>query len=236
MDLSSKRFDENLLSIIDHYKKYPEMLPWVGCDYEKESFKLLLVGESHYLDKDITYHHNASAWYGGLTLPDKDKNWIYTRKVISIGIEQNWKSKPKTIYRNADKALMETRYYSDDKTAFTKLAFTNYFQRPAEHTGKSIKASKIDQEASSRVFNAVVEILTPDAVVFISSLAYKEAKAGGVLSHLDLLSIPFLRTSHPATAWWYRNSKAYGNKSGRDHMISFIDRLYRLTSNANKAN
>lgn len=210
---------------ISHYKKYPNLKPLIGSNYTNAKIKLLVVGESHYLDVESTYHHDPEDWYEGIDISDKkDIGWMKTRSIIINGIKSNWKSRSKAIYRNIEKALFESELFEKKPdSVFSEISFMNFFQRPAEITGKSIKVSEEDLIVSKSVFIDVVNIIKPDVVVFTSSLAYKTAKKGGALDLLRDSNIAFTRTPHPGMPWWNRVSKAYNNKTGRLHFIDFIN-------------
>ena len=224
MEHSSTEFDEKL-DKIDHYVKYPEMRPWVGTDYNNQKVKVLTIGESHYLAKGSTYHIDADDWYDGISMSDKpDKAGIHTRNVIFNGIKTNWKKKSKVIFKNTEDALFLSNLFPvKPESAYYNIAFMNFFQRPAEKTGKSIKVKSVDLAISKQVFSEVVNIINPTTVLFTSVLAYKNAKKNGVLRYLTSNNIPFVKCPHPATSWWNRESKAYGNKTGKNHFISFIN-------------
>ena len=97
---------EERLNLIDHYRTYPDMKVWVGCNFPKMDKKLLLIGESHYLDGTSYYHHDPENWHEGVCISDKpDRGWIKTRNIISNGIDTKWKDRSKAIYRNIEKAL-----------------------------------------------------------------------------------------------------------------------------------
>ena len=77
-------FDTSLKQI-PHYQAYPAMLPFVGEEYISEQHKkVLVIGESHYLPKESTVHHDAEAWYAGSqeSLNDKEVAWINTCELI----------------------------------------------------------------------------------------------------------------------------------------------------------
>lgn len=228
MEYFSNAFDEQFTKI-KHYQNYPEMLPWIGHKYSNTRVKTLLVGESHYLSKSSEYHHDPIAWYEGLIISDKDDcGWIKTRNIISNGIETKWKSASKTIYRNIEKALFESDMFGNiPDTAFSDVAFMNFYQRPAEITGKSIKVTKHDVVTSNDVFQGVVNIILPDIVIFTSSLAFKSAKKGGSLKYLEDNKIIYTRTPHPGMPWWNRVAKKYGNKSGKTHFVDFVNKQVR---------
>jgi len=153
-----------------------------------------------------------------------DAGWFNTRNIISNGIANNWKSRSKTIYRNTEKALRESKMpVSVDASVYIDVAFMNFFQRPAEVTGKSIKVSERDILLANDVFKSVVDIISPDIVIFTSSLAFQSARKGMALAHLENFNIPYVRTPHPGMPWWNRVSKAYGNRTGKDHFVNFIN-------------
>ncbi|PSW23424.1 hypothetical protein C9I94_14950 [Photobacterium swingsii] len=224
----SNEFDE-ALDTIGHYQNYPDMKPWVGCEYAASRVKILIIGESHYLDVGSTYHHNPEEWYAGVTLSDKeDKGWVKTRNIISNGIKSKWKSKSKTIYRNIEKVLFESEAdFCSSSTAFSRIAFLNYFQRPAEQTGKSIKVSQLDADVSKDVVGQVAKAIAPEIIIFTSSLAYRHAKRSGLLKAFDEQGIKYTRTPHPGMPWWNRVSKVYGNRTGKQHFVDFVNSVVK---------
>lgn len=225
MKNSSTEFDKKF-DKIEHYVKYSEMRPWIGSDYQNQKVKILTIGESHYLAKGSTYHIDADNWYNGISMSDKpDKAGIHTRNVIFNGINTNWKKKSKVIFKNTEDALFLSKLFSiKPESAYYNIAFMNFFQRPAEKNGKSIKVKDLDLSVSKQVFSEVVSIIKPNAVVFTSVLAYKNAKKCGALDYLTSNNIPFVKCPHPATSWWNRESKSYGNQTGKNNFISFINK------------
>ncbi len=225
MKNSSTYFDEKLMKI-EHYRKYSEMLPWIGYDYKNQKIKVLTVGESHYLSKTSTYHHDPISWYAGILMSNKpDKAGIHTRKVIFSGILTQWKKKSKVIFKNTESALLSSNLFPiKPDSAYDNIAFMNFFQRPAEKSGKSIKVKDLDLTISSQVFTEVVNIIKPDVVIFTSVLAYKYAKNCAALDYLSTNEITFTKCPHPATSWWNRKSKMYGNETGKNHFITFINK------------
>lgn len=224
MKYLSTEYDEELNNI-PHYINYPEMRPWIGVNYTHEKVKLLTVGESHYLTMDSKYHLNPEDWYDGVLTSDKeDIGGINTRNVIDRGTATKWKKKSYVIFKNTEDALFSSQLFSDKPdSAYYNIAFMNYFQRPAQVTGKSIRLETMDENIAKEVFLKVVDCINPTAIIFTSSLAYKSAKRSGTLKSLESKKIPFTRSPHPATSWWNRKSKKYKNKTGKDHFISFVN-------------
>ena len=56
----------------------------------------------------------------------------------------------------------------------TNVAYINGFQRPSPETGESIRKflNKIDSKISSDVLSKVIEIISPDVVIFVSKLTW----------------------------------------------------------------
>jgi hypothetical protein len=223
---------DDQLDLIDHYKIYPEMKVWIGCNYPSNANKLLLIGESHYLKKESDFHHDPATWYAGISVTGKsDYGWLKTRSIIFNGINTKWRTKSKSIYRNIEKALFESTMFDEKPlTAFTEVAFMNYFQRPAEKTGQSIKVSALDAKLGFDVFKNVVEAISPSMVLFTSSLALHHAKKSGIEVFLKRNNISFDRAPHPGMPWWNRRSKAYNNKTGKEHFITFVNNEVARTS------
>ncbi|MHD0644876.1 hypothetical protein ACYPKM_04565 [Pseudomonas aeruginosa] len=214
-------FDADL-SQIEHLAKYRNLMPWVGPGYRDAGLKLLLLGESHYLPDGVTYHHDAASWYAGIQVTDPDHiKWMNTRGIIANGISKKWKGKSKTIYRNLTAALLDAGFPSDHP-AFSQLAYMNFFQRPAEDTGDSIKVKEIDRQVSSSTVADVVKCLRPDLVVFCSKLAWRVASDIGLALKLQEIGITVGDTPHPASAWWNRASKKRGGRTGRQNFIELL--------------
>ena len=60
MSSFTTRYDEQLQTLV-HYQNYPEMLPFIGTNYDSHEKKLLIIGESHYLPKDTLV--DVMKWY-----------------------------------------------------------------------------------------------------------------------------------------------------------------------------
>lgn len=112
----SETFDTEL-SLINHYRLYPSLLPWVGQRYESQQVRLLVIGESHYLHNESQYHHDDDAWYTGLEISGyDDRHWFFTRNIINNGLQSHWKEKSKLIYKNIEKALLNSGFLRQRQT------------------------------------------------------------------------------------------------------------------------
>lgn len=208
------RYDEQL-SAAPHLALYPNLMPWVGAGFASADLKVLLLVESHYLMETTTYHHDAEAWYAGVSLDTTtDIGWMRTRSIIRKGIELNWAGKSKTIYRNLSTELQHTGFGAG-RAPFESLAYMNFFQRPAEKTGDSIQVKEVDRKVSSATVAHVVACLRPNLVVFCRKLAWRVASDEGLVLALREKGIAVGNTPHPASAWWNRASKKRGGRNGR---------------------
>lgn len=210
------------LSECKHFIKYPRMTPWVGSKYLVGS-RLLIIGESHYLPSGVTYHHDSERWYEGEEqelqedisrncMGDVEKkkgiNYINTSGILrirssdsSIEKRKKFSAKGHAIYRNVfssmNSACIGSANYLD---AVDHVAYYNYFQRPAEYTGGSIRVTKRDKEVAEVTFKHVLHTLKPDLIIVVSS------KVGQVIKpHLE--GYKYAVTAHPACPWWTRKTK-----------------------------
>lgn len=192
-------FDEQMMEI-PHYRMHPEMLPYIGRHYQKTG--ILLLGESHYLDKNETDEaKRLQDWYSrsvqeyGFLHPDN----VNTRKVVKNYLRRR-RSKAHSMFANPAKALISEWNLKDvnDSEAFTAFAFFNYFQRPATDSGKSISETEEDNQKAVSVLNRVVEIIKPTKVIFLSKKAY-DSYCGHV-SNVDKKMFDYVY--HPTCKYW----------------------------------
>ncbi|MYM85303.1 hypothetical protein GTP44_25615 [Duganella sp. FT50W] len=168
-------YDDHLCAI-EHYQRYQMMKPWIGSDYSSQQLKLLVLGESHYVNKHARFHHDEVAWYNGVEVPQKFQRGISTRLVLGQSLAERWKRKSSVIYRNIETALMESGVLTADGTSpIHAIAYMNYFQRPAQSSGQSLKHGPLDRLHSAAVVDAVVDILLPDLIV-VCRYAYAQVQ------------------------------------------------------------
>ncbi len=215
----STTFDEQF-SGIGHFQLYPELYPWVGHAFHSQSPRILVLGESHYLEPESDYHHDAAAWYAGINIQGKrDRAWTITRGIVANGLENRWREKSKTIYRNIEAAAVDAGVGASTLVSpFHSMAFMNYFQRPAQVSRKSIVVSALDKSHSAAVLNSVLEILSPQIVIFCSVLAWGAARES-IHRHQH---VRFAFTPHPATRWWHTPMRKCKGKSGRQIFIEAL--------------
>jgi len=210
-----------IMDTIKQYQRYPCMKPWIGNKYHSPMHKRLLVlGESHYLPKGSTVHLIAEDWYEKQQkdLSKEEVKWLSTSGIIENNKDKNFPKKAHGIYKNACIEINSCSFnYKLSSQAIEHFAYYNFFQRPAEVTGDSIKVKGIDKEVSILVLESVIKKLEPELIIFTSSLAGKFGKEVA-----SKKGIPFVITPHPTCAWWNRTAKKY-NGRGRDLISTFLE-------------
>ena len=194
---------------------HPELLPYIGQNYKETG--ILLVGESHYVNNSTEDDLKAVNWYHS-PLPASGyhelnaasaESWFDTRQVFVRynGNDANEERGPGHItFSRPTEVLHELGIGTGDKYKdFCYFAFMNFFQRPALQRGKSIQATDEDRQTANEVFKAVLQILQPKVVVFLSKKARKAFDGGSCFG-----GIPMKAVSHPACQWWYRKRRDGG--------------------------
>lgn len=203
------------LAAIPHYSYHPEMMPFVGRHYPKT--RILLVGESHYLDeKDRDRISDITKWYSTRT---GDYEFCYpgffnTRSVVHSFLICR-RSKAHSIFRNPANALIHAWALNDvsDSEAFCAFAFMNYYQRPACVYGKSIVDEEADNKSAYENLKNVISALKPHITIFLSKKAYL-AYSG----QRDATKDPDAAyVNHPTCSGWH-------NENGEKKLIGLFHR------------
>jgi len=178
----------------DFHRRYPSFAPFIGERYGKrlhdDGFRLLLVGESHYLPEAATLHLDADRWYASdvhalereqdawhrLHPNDEEKDWlawIDTAGVVKSACKTNFVRPGHWIWKNAFEVVNEAGPRYDDPSAVAQdIAFLNFFVRPAR-TGESLKGhlTPLDRELANTIFARRIAELRPTHVAFLSRFA-----------------------------------------------------------------
>lgn len=203
---SIKKFD-NQLSAISRLAMIPAMMPYIGADYESSLHKkLLIIGESYYFPDESTIHKNAEAWYriSQTELNEEEVCYIHCRSLI----ECDWSSAGHKMYRELNSCLNDLRLPMIERS-ISHIAFMNTFFRPASIPGESFKhyCQALDIEESLRVLPKIIEILSPDLVIFTSK--YSWDSIGCSLQISSSIKRDFV--SHPADPFhWNVDSYSHG--------------------------
>ena len=172
--LLEKKLREELAKKVPHFQKYPQMIPFIGTDYDKT--QLLILGESHYLKEadywriKLWYNSRADEWLPkGFT--EEQVNWPGWYGDTHTALLVTKKMHP--IYSNLDAILRACEGPKELKSGLAGCAYMNFFQRPAETNGDSIQDNKSDDIYAAQTLQCVCEVLQPTKIYFASSRSYK---------------------------------------------------------------
>lgn len=217
MKIASK-YDEYLIARLEHLQNHNCFLPHIGKEYDTAVPKILIIAESHYLPMKNDNTFSANEWYFNFKkvysiLDNESIDWINTRGVVGEYLKKKTKKGGLSIFHNLEKSFKNVY---ENINLFEVCAYINYFQRPSEVKGGSIKVDPIDSKIALENVLVLIEILKPNKIIFVSSKAYNDFK----LNTTDDLrkQLPFIGwVPHPsASSWWNRSSSKYGlNSKGR---------------------
>lgn len=212
---SQTKYDEQIKASIKHFEMHELMLPFIGEHYEKH--RILLVSESHYMPEKNNKKLDDS-WYTNKELEKEVQKNHHSRGVIE--------SFNHRLFKNIEKEVKAI----DISLNFEFVAWYNFFQKPAMHkdTFKNVMTPK-DIEVSHEVFEKLLEILEPKAVIFLSKLAFDilQRDSNGkfvrfwsseMKSHnYKDFNIPVFWAHHPNSRYWHRQNKSTPNGVQRFH-------------------
>lgn len=199
---------DTALKEIAHYRIHPEMLPYIGEHYKET--KLMLVGESHYIeaaDLDAEHHqYFNNEWYKN-PVPDNflDRGAFETRGVIRRFLTLR-RGRSYSMFWNPANALIENWGLNGlvcDSDAFSSVCFMNYFQKPASEAGETICYTKDDNDVAAKTLKAVIEVLSPNRIIFLSKKAY-EAFEHAYETMPENICIDYV--NHPTSPHWYKEN------------------------------
>ncbi|GHA68671.1 hypothetical protein [Pontibacter akesuensis] len=232
----STQYDQDFKSTIPHIANYPELLPFVGKNWET-SKRILFLGESHYLPYDKLKAYSSfdyfQNWYEGNSfgLGDIYRKYIYTRNNVFIA-ENGTHEKPLSIYFNLKTALLELPEVSINQEVFSNFSFYNYYQKPAyikgeKHENRSIQPDLIDDKVAYETLLRVTALTNPKVIIFVSRKAYKSfmqmysTRNESILKNIKIDSVP-----HAGRQWWYKKSRSYGDRTGKQKFLDLIKEAY----------
>lgn len=225
-------FDDQL-NELRHYQLYPEMIPFIGSHYRRMNKRVLVIGESHYLEEGKKIQEDLDDWYAGSTahlLDDVDRDWIHTRGTSGSGVNQKYLSKAFGIYRNVEYAIRDLLEgeapHTDNYLRYA--AYYNYFQRPAK-TGLSLHLDSRDKDVAYDHLASLVKVLQPTHLAFVSKLAHNSFwEKHPTQAAFDVRDI--FGTPHPGCSWWNRSLRHYFYEeqevcTGREWFLRRVGRL-----------
>ena len=198
---SLTEYDDDFIKI-KHFQLHPEMLPFVGRNYQQ--IRVLLLGESHYLSNDETDEVKMlKDWYDR---PTTDYPFDYPRNFFTRGVIRNYligsRTRSYTMFSRPANLLIDSWNLKNvnDSEAFTAFSFFNYFQRPASNSGSTIELTDEDEMQAYAIYRRVLEILKPERVIFLSKKAYNSYEKKADSSEFDLTDFVY----HPTCSHWYK--------------------------------
>jgi len=227
------------------YEHFPQMLPWIGKDYNSLNHKkILFIGESHYLPEGIDDElYTPDGWYEqdlNNLLDNSTDAYDFTFTVGKVSLKSdvgNWSSRAHSIYREIEKAMRNTvaekEEYKSCTNMFQYAAYYNYFLRPA-YKGESIRKNikPKDLIIADDAFKEIIGIIKPDCIYFLSKYAWetycqknRENPFILNLSHsTKLINVDY--SPHPSCSWWNRKHINLNNSgellTGKEKMLDFL--------------
>lgn len=231
-------YDVDLKTLLNHLERYPQFLPFFGNRWKQQGSRVLFIAESHYLPEVSNGKSDSKTWYqSDATFLTKDDNeWTHTRGVVmaadryALGGNHTF-SKGHTIFYNMKSAIFDALQMTNkSQMLFQHFGYYNYFQRPAETLGKSINTSGEDYRIAYNTIKAIAETAKPTTLIFVSKMAYNSFNHWRKKEGDEIFTkIPVYHVPHPASAWWNKESKVYGNNgqkiTGRAKFINIIKTL-----------
>ena len=191
--------------IFERFKESPDLRPACPDNYGDSAThkKLLIVGESNYLEENTdSVFKDPEAWYKGedtqSLLPKDEKE---KKKVIKDF--SNWKAN--TI--NVNK-LCESMNAVGIKcgAVYDEAVYYNYFLRPAIYKKGDSTFEKdctdLDREVAGEALCGIIDLLTPDIVIFASKYAFEEFQKYRELHNVDYKDTVIEYVNHPSWASW----------------------------------
>ena len=205
-------YDNKLLEInfCKNSKTHRLMLPYVGSEYEK--YKVLIVGESHYLgeDNDREKVKDFKKW-----LTDKNEiklikpEYINTRWVVKEHCNNNNKQ---PFFSMIKKEIINVEKFWD------KVSFMNFFIVPSINGSREIEALKDMKEKSLENFENVLDVIKPNYILFLSKKSYCIFEK----SNSKYLKNTF-GFGHPSSPWWSRK-----RKDGKKYKEEFKEKIEEI--------
>ena len=218
------RYDNRLLKN-EFLKRHNECLPFIGEKYDDS--RLLLVGESHYVEKEDVGYVDRQDYYE-ISYDDlpkgKYKGYINTRDVFKYRASNkkyfesffsNIATEIAIIINHTSKVSLDQK-----RKAMQQFAFINYYKRPSYERGKTIRElTTQDNMIAYDISCYIMDVLDPNLIVFVSKKAYdsflNSDRNKQMRSKYRIESV-----SHPSCAWW--NRKRNDGKCAREDFYNYV--------------
>lgn len=219
------QYDEQLINQFEHLKRHPQLLPFIGSEWNESPHKLLIVAESHYLHEKYNNMIGHNEWNDLSFLKSfNDKkifDWTNTRANVD-GFIEGWEH---PIHQRLAKSINNVYHHGSALGAYRKVAFYNYFQRPAEEKGESIIKGTMfneDYDLAFDLYQSLINVIKPKWIMFLSKPAfdaYKKKKGGKKELNVS-------RVSHPTTSYWNRKTKQHDDRTSKEKFEEIIGKVF----------
>ena len=172
---------------------------------------------------DFSWENLKSSSKSEISLYREDIEYMWTERVVKNNIKFN----------NRFKALFENMLNikkEEIERAVKSIAFMNYFLRPSEYTGASIKHEYIDSLFSYLNLIRVWKALDEPNIIICSAKARKsfEFYWGLHKNYGKTYLIPenkFCLCNHPSNRSW--NKSMEDNETSKERLLKFIKNVYQ---------
>ncbi len=227
-DLFTTKYDDVIKEQLQHLYNYPEMLPFIGTNYEKMSSKIFILGESHYFDEDVVEELGETFltdWYNqnSLKLDKWITNYFFTRGNLKLVEDMEYR-KPLASYFNIRRELKDKEDLINSDKVFSNFVYFNYFQRPSIISGGSITPNEKDNEVAYDTILNMADVLKPNKIIFASVKGFDSFNYSSTINSSKVLSnsIDVDFVPHASSRWWNVKAGKYGNMTGREKFITLL--------------
>lgn len=131
--------------------------PWVGKDYTFNKRRVLVIGESHYVNENAD-ENNGKREQELLSDNTHTRDCLY-----EVLIDKSWNNRT---YSRLMEALYDRGIIPDNKTALSKIAYYNFIQTPMDYTVRE-RPNSSHYITAWECFLKVITILYPTDCIFI---------------------------------------------------------------------
>ncbi|KYG77162.1 hypothetical protein [Roseivirga echinicomitans] len=219
------QYDELLINQFDHLKRHPQLLPFIGAEWNESPHKALLIAESHYIPAKYNHQIGYSEWNDVEYLKSLNDghifNWTNTRANVE-GVMEKWGH---SIHTNIAQSIQNVFGYETKIKAYKEVSYYNYFQRPAEEERETIKydLTSEDHKLAYEFYKYLVQILNPVLVIFLSKVAHDSyGKENGWTIEGNVK-----RVGHPTFRSWYRRAKIYEGRNSKEEFEKILSMEFK---------
>ena len=153
------------------------MKPWIGDEYE--TYRILVVCESHYMPEGSTMNLDADRWYSATEdeLSECERSYIHTAECVKYRLSPEGRRR-----------LRDNAYVRIDRVVqFGRIAFSNYFYRPAvyKRSIRSVGITRRDRQVAEAILRWLAYFHRPRLII-VAAKTNAGPIASRVLAELDV--------------------------------------------------